>query len=580
MIIHTKPIPTIIAFILCGLSDARDRQDAASASTPSTAPARQAVESQPSGNLDTLCNDLKKAISGAPNVHYALRACGRIAEAACNKKPWDDVAKALVAQGLNPPAPKDGEESGRMRCVVSPNAVKIDEKVSFDLYLECSVEIKTSKTQKSKYVVYSSIAGLEADLDVALESVMLENRFIHIPALDRALRFEGVVDGAKVLPILKKLDISYQRFAERRIEFSPRGFHVKPTLVRSVSDESESQDFELEVPSGLDPYESFDGRQAEIGFVSKDDLAEVQSRGGTRRVVGRAGSDSALIESNWGKYENESNVKPAWIYDVGDLKTLADDTESIVLKKDLLGLEDVKLFARFKKLQQLDLSRCKSLTDEAFEPLGALQELRSLVFSGEGLSCPRFINLLKAPRLERLIASDCSKFGTASYEDISNSTTLRRLWLHWAENITDDDLEAISKMSRLEELSIWGCGKITDRGIEHISNLPELRRLSISHSQHVTDAGIAQLVQLKHLENLTIGYMNLGDATLEHISEMTTLRSLSLHGLKLTDAGVKRLNTLQKAVWLQFHDCGVSGDAVRELAKQIPGEHKVHIDGK
>ena len=87
----------------------------------------------------------------------------------------------------------------------------------------------------------------------------------------------------------------------------------------------------------------------------------------------------------------------------------------------------------------------------------------------------------------------------------------------------------------------------------------------------ITDEGLAKLsrLDLPELDNLAIGYCgNITDAGLAYVGQMHTVSTLILTGNpQITDAGLKKLVSMQKLTYLDLRGCsGITDSGLQILA--------------
>ena len=77
---------------------------------------------------------------------------------------------------------------------------------------------------------------------------------------------------------------------------------------------------------------------------------------------------------------------------------------------------------------------------------------------------------------------------------------------------------------------------ITDEGLAVLKDLKNIRALEANHRRrHRPTEGMAQL------ENLNLSQTKASDAALDHLTGLTNLQIIFVHGTTITDAGIARL---------------------------------------
>lgn len=134
--------------------------------------------------------------------------------------------------------------------------------------------------------------------------------------------------------------------------------------------------------------------------------------------------------------------------------------------------------------------------------------------------------------------------------------------------VTDDGLAELKGL-KLKSLTVSGCVRMTDKATETIKGFAGLDYLSLPST--ITPRGVKNLVGLKKLKSLYIGGATLSDAAIKdiadnmpdleylelgasagngltddavpHLARLTKLKHLGIAGSKLTDTGLKALQT-------------------------------------
>lgn len=117
---------------------------------------------------------------------------------------------------------------------------------------------------------------------------------------------------------------------------------------------------------------------------------------------------------------------------------------------------------------------------------------------------------------------------------------------------------------------------ITDAAIEHVAGLRDLRRLDLIGTDGVKGPGLSHLENLPLLSDLTLSHFDLGDAALQFLPRLPSLRGLDLtlnHGFGSPSeagtgsAGVAAIARCPGLQRLTMHACSqVHADALRHLS--------------
>jgi hypothetical protein len=142
--------------------------------------------------------------------------------------------------------------------------------------------------------------------------------------------------------------------------------------------------------------------------------------------------------------------------------------------------------------------------------------------------------------------------------------------------VTDADLACIEGLPGLKRVLLIE-NHLTDAALAHLADLPALEMLYLggahtdakgvtrSGGLGFTNAGLTHLVKLKTLQRLTLAGPRFGDACVDTIAGITSLRSLSLSSPGFTDAGLARLVELKELEELNLHGSSVKGPGLAVL---------------
>ena len=129
-------------------------------------------------------------------------------------------------------------------------------------------------------------------------------------------------------------------------------------------------------------------------------------------------------------------------------------------------------------------------------------------------------------------------------------------------------LLSLVPLENVESLVI-GFSNIGDAGMQHVSQMHGLRFLTVQRTQ-VGDAGVAALSALPHLEALKLTGCPVTDAGLSHVAKMKTLRYLKLTYADVTDAGLTQLAQLDGLHRLIVAGSKITPAGVEKLRRALP----------
>jgi internalin A len=156
-----------------------------------------------------------------------------------------------------------------------------------------------------------------------------------------------------------------------------------------------------------------------------------------------------------------------------------------------------------------------------------------------------------------------TKVTDAGLKELRPFQHLHRLNLSHTE-VTDAGLkEVVGQFKQLQTLELSET-KVTDDGLKELCELKQLTRLELPNSA-LTDAGLHYLASagLLHVLSEARGIY-------ERASSEAEVRSLSLRGTKVTNAGLKELNRLKNLQHLDLGSSEVTEAGVAELQRALP----------
>ena len=110
----------------------------------------------------------------------------------------------------------------------------------------------------------------------------------------------------------------------------------------------------------------------------------------------------------------------------------------------------------------------------------------------------------------------------------------------WA---TDSDMPALARLPGLKKLDL-STTRISDRGLRELRPAPGIADLNLCFAEQIGDEGASAMRNWKHLTRLNLRGTKITDATLEMLGDLTTLEDLDIGFAQLTDVGLDHLTPL------------------------------------
>ena len=133
----------------------------------------------------------------------------------------------------------------------------------------------------------------------------------------------------------------------------------------------------------------------------------------------------------------------------------------------------------------------------------------------------------------------------------------------------------LSHIADLKSLTYLSLGDVTDAGMVHLSKLTNLEELAL-HGPTITDDGLAHLQSLNNLDVLYLRGTGVTGRGLAYLSELKELRRLFMDGSELTDEGLKHLRGLNLE-YLDLRDTQIT-DAGTVYLKDLPQLKMLVVD--
>ena len=218
--------------------------------------------------------------------------------------------------------------------------------------------------------------------------------------------------------------------------------------------------------------------------ISDDGLASLSSLGKIKAIK-LSGKSGGCTVSDDGM-QHIANFK--------NLKVLGVDSLWDISEDGIAKLTDLK------NLQELYMADTPA-GDEAIKLLSQFPNLRKLRFAQNQITAEGIAALPNLKKLEELDLSECSLILDDAMGPLGKMSNLKKLNL-WRVNISDIGIAPIANLTTLESLNLDNT-RLSDEGLAHLSGLTNLKFLHLGSTQ-VTDENLSQLAGLEKLKELIV----------------------------------------------------------------------------
>jgi hypothetical protein len=236
--------------------------------------------------------------------------------------------------------------------------------------------------------------------------------------------------------------------------------------------------------------------------------------------------------------------------------------------------------ASLVSLESLRLSIGRPLTRQDLDTLSHLGKLRELQLTWAGLESDAYAELPRFSSVERLVLGGTGH-GPEALRHLAAMASLVELRIL---DLSDSELAALPILPGLQTLDITGDGyQYTAAGFATLSHQPQLKTLVIrGRFQDDAIQAFEPASTLKHLE-LHPNFQDrdwLTDATLIHLSTLTSLEKLVLFTGDFTDVGFRHLARLPSLTLLHIPNSRGFTDAIFDTLLTMPSIHTFKCRGE
>lgn len=206
---------------------------------------------------------------------------------------------------------------------------------------------------------------------------------------------------------------------------------------------------------------------------------------------------------------------------------------------------------------------------------------------GTWVNDAEMLELTRLPKLRRLDLSH-TRISDEGLLHLKPCQSIERLDLFYAEQISDQGMNAIKEWKNLKHLDLRGT-RVADGTLAIISRLTSLESLDLANTA-ITDNGLDHLVSLTKLKHLALGRSRLSETAASVVRLLNTLESLDLSGPRAANrnqrssAGnlppetVDAIAELSQLRVLKLGHLPVDATALRVFATKLPRLEKLGLE--
>ena len=268
--------------------------------------------------------------------------------------------------------------------------------------------------------------------------------------------------------------------------------------------------------------------------------------------------------------------------DVEGITTLAH-LHTLILSKNPITAKGLAPLAKMTQLRQLDLSHT-AITSAGLKSLAGLTLLESLSLQLTRVTDSGMKHLGALTHLETL---DLAKTGVKNkgFAELESLPALHALNL-WLSDVRAAGFEALARMPGLRALDLAST-RADDAALAQLAGLERLSFLSLRFCTSIHPAGFAPLASLAALKHLDLGFTKISDEAIDKVCTLSELESLNVEGAgasgradrpRLTDEGGVQLGALSQLRRLELGRREV-GDETLEALSQLEHLEELHMYG-
>jgi hypothetical protein len=250
------------------------------------------------------------------------------------------------------------------------------------------------------------------------------------------------------------------------------------------------------------------------------------------------------------------NLRATWTTD-GDLVELAalPALQRLSLAQTRITDQGLAYLKQARELREVDLSYAEKIGDPAHAIIRHWKHLRRLSLRGTVVADETAASAASLPELEALDIAD-TIVGDVGVEALTLAPKLKELALGNIR-MSEFGYQSLRQFTALEHLDLSG-GRhrgyttMKEDAIAAVASLKRLRVLKLGHVR-LPAKSMAVLATLPNVERLGLEFSpDVGDDAIPHLASWKSLRSVDLHGTKVTAEGAAELRRQRsdcKVLW-------------------------------
>lgn len=229
-----------------------------------------------------------------------------------------------------------------------------------------------------------------------------------------------------------------------------------------------------------------------------------------------------------------ANFTDEFIAQFKDLKKV----KTVTIQNSSITGETLNMLTGYPELTTLDIRRNVQLKNKDFDAIEKMPKLENLLAYYNNISSLAVRRIAKSTTIKKLDLRAAQQVDNTSCRYAATMPQLEELYFRFL--IDDDGVEYLVEAPALKFVEFQDC-PITDKSAEFISKFKALTGLRVFRSKAFADLGVQGIAGMK-LERLELRDLNISNAGVLPLRDMTTLRTVELSELNNVDA--EALNTL------------------------------------